>query len=150
RLRREIEVSWIEGAKLVACSGMTGATGNIYCGLHEFADMSFLLHLLRPDDLFVDIGANIGSYTVLSSALCRARSIAVEPDPNTIRWLKRNIEVNAIANRVTVVPAALGASAGVVRFTMGRDTTNRVAPAGETNSQEVLLRTLDEVLDGQK
>ena len=61
RLRSEVEFDWIEGSKLVVRNGMTGATGNIYCGLHEFSDMAFLLHLLRPDDLFVDIGANIGA-----------------------------------------------------------------------------------------
>jgi hypothetical protein len=36
-------------------------TGNIYCGLHEFADMGFVLHFLRPGDLFVDVGANIAA-----------------------------------------------------------------------------------------
>jgi hypothetical protein len=46
RLRNEVVFEWIEGSRLVARNGMTGATGNIYCGLHEFADMAFLLHLL--------------------------------------------------------------------------------------------------------
>jgi len=32
-------------------------------GLHEFEDMAFLLHLLRPTDLFVDVGANAGVFT---------------------------------------------------------------------------------------
>ena len=36
RLQSEIEFEWIEGAKLIVRRGMTGATGNIYCGLHEF------------------------------------------------------------------------------------------------------------------
>src|SRR6516164_2306954 len=61
RLRNEIEFDWIEGAKLIVSRGMTGATGNIYCGLHEFVEMSFLLHLLQPNDLFLDVGANIGA-----------------------------------------------------------------------------------------
>ena len=60
---------------------MTGATGNIYTGLHEFEDMMFLLHLLRPGDIFVDAGANIGSYTVLASAVVGAKSISFEPVP---------------------------------------------------------------------
>ena len=45
---------------------MHGVTGNVYCGLHDFAEMSFMLHLLRAGDLFADIGANVGSYTVLA------------------------------------------------------------------------------------
>src|SRR5438552_2237409 len=76
RLRLETEFLWVEGAKLLVKRGMTGATGNIYCGLHEFVEMAFCLHLLRRDDLFLDIGANVGSYTVLASKVCGARSIA--------------------------------------------------------------------------
>ncbi len=35
------------GSWLLARPGMTGATGNVYVGLHEFADMAFVLHVLR-------------------------------------------------------------------------------------------------------
>jgi hypothetical protein len=47
--------------RLAAGREMTRATGNIYCGLHEFADIGFVLHLLRAGDLSVDVGANIDS-----------------------------------------------------------------------------------------
>jgi hypothetical protein len=47
RLSDEVVVPWIAGARLAVRRGMTGATGNIYAGLHEFADMAFLLHFLR-------------------------------------------------------------------------------------------------------
>jgi hypothetical protein len=40
---------------------MTGATQNLYCELHEYNDMAFLLHFLREEDSFADVGANIGS-----------------------------------------------------------------------------------------
>lgn len=56
--------SFTERSKLIVARGMTGATGNLYCGLHEYNDMFFLLHFLREGDLFVDIRTNIGSYTV--------------------------------------------------------------------------------------
>ena len=89
RLRREVIVPWVGGVRLAARRGMTGATGNIYAGLHEFADMAFTLHFLRPDDLFLDVGANIGSYTLLASGVCKARTIAFEPDPETMALLRR-------------------------------------------------------------
>jgi|SRR3984893_1222425 hypothetical protein len=72
RLRDEVIVPWIGGQLLAVRRGMTGATGNVYAGLHEFADMMFLLHFLRERDLFLDIGANVGTYTVLASGVCRA------------------------------------------------------------------------------
>ena len=40
-----LAVPFIENTRLLAISGMAGATGNIYCGLHECDDMGFLLHL---------------------------------------------------------------------------------------------------------
>jgi hypothetical protein len=77
-----VAVPFVNNTRLLVKPGMTGATGNIYCGLHEFEDMAFVLHLLRPGDLFVDIGANIGSYTILAGAT-GANAISFEPVPST-------------------------------------------------------------------
>ena len=58
-------------------------TGNIYCGLAKFADMAFVLHVLRAGDLFVDIGANAGAYTLLASSVTGAKTTCFEPAPAT-------------------------------------------------------------------
>lgn len=149
RLRHQVVVDWVGGAKLAARNGMTGATGNIYCGLHEFTDMAFLLHLLRPGDVFVDVGANIGSYTTLASAVCGAHSMAVEPDPETASFLKANVEINKISERVVIFECAVGASSGTVEFTIGQDTTNKVAD-GTTGlpTRIVQVRSLDQIVEG--
>ena len=60
---------WIGCTSLVVERGMTGATMNVYCGLHEAADMAFVLHVLRAGDGFLDIGANVGTYTILASGV---------------------------------------------------------------------------------
>jgi FkbM family methyltransferase len=125
---------------------MTGATGNIYVGLHEFADMMLPLHFLREGDLFLDIGANVGSYTVLASGVCRARTWAFEPDPGTLRRLQRNIVVNSLDTLVTAYECALGAEQGEVLFTAGLDSQNRVADANEKNVRMVRLERLDTVI----
>ncbi|WP_108663907.1 FkbM family methyltransferase [Acuticoccus kandeliae] len=147
RLRREVEFAWIDDAKLAVRRGMTGATGNIYGGLHEFADMGFVLHTLRPGDLFVDVGANVGSYTVLAAKVCGAEAIAFEPDPVTMEFLKRNLVLNGIEDHVATYQCALGATEGMVRFTIGRDTVNRVVKTQTVlGTREVPLHTLDTVL----
>ncbi len=149
RIKDEVIFNWIDGAKLVVRRGMTGATGNIYCGLHEYIDMRYVLDTLKPGDLFVDIGANIGSYTILASKVCGANTVAIEPDPETVRSLRRNIEVNGLADKVRIVEAALGSKTGTTSFTIGRDTVNRVARQDDTNVRILPLKTLDEVLDGE-
>jgi FkbM family methyltransferase len=128
---------------------MTGATANIYCGLHEYVDMSFVLDTLKPGELFLDVGANVGCYTVLASKVCGAKTIAVEPDLEAGRALRRNIAINEIANCVEVVQAALGAKEGSVMFTVGQDTMNRVASPENDNVREVPITTLDQILKRQ-
>jgi FkbM family methyltransferase len=150
RLRSEIEFRWINGATLRLSRGMTGATGNVYCGLHEFVEMAFVLHLLRAQDLFLDIGANIGSYTILASRLCRAQTIAFEPDPQAASRLERNIDANDIAALATVHRIALGQYDGEITLTAGLDTMNRVAMAGDERVQIVPVRRLDGICDGVK
>lgn len=148
RVQEEVIFHWFEGAKLAVRNGMTGATGNIYCGLHEYRDMAFLLHLLDTESTFVDVGANVGSYTILASAVCQARSIAIEPDENTAKRLVRNIEVNGIDELVDLRVTAVGASNGNIKFTRGRDTINRVASGADEDVQIVPLVRLDDLLEG--
>lgn len=149
RLKRDHVHRWISGTRLAVRSGMTGATGNIYCGLHEFADMALVIHALRPGDLFLDIGANVGSYTVLASGVCGARTIAFEPDPVTAVNLRRNVTINTIDHLVEVHESALGAHAGEVAFTVGQDTINRVAGAGDGQTRLVRLSRLDDIAGAQ-
>ncbi len=143
RLADEVVVGWIGGARFAARRGMTGFTGNIYAGLHEAVDMLFVLHFLRPGDLFADIGANVGSYTILASAVAGADTAAVEPDPTTAGRLRRNVSLNGIERQVTIHEVAVAASPGEARFTIGRDTVNRVANASDTETRTVSVDTID-------
>jgi FkbM family methyltransferase len=124
---------------------MTGATGNIYVGLHEFSDMGFTLHFLRPTDVFADVGANVGSYTVLASGVCGAKSIAVEPDPTTMKHLRRNLEINGLRDMVVTELVAIGDHEGCVNFSVGLDCINHVVIGGMDNVQQVHMKTLDKI-----
>lgn len=138
RLAPAVLMPFVGETKILASHGMTGATGNIYCGLHEFEDMAFALHLLRPGDLFVDVGANVGSYSLLAKT-AGADVIAFEPGER-FDDLTRNMAVNNFAADCRC--AAVGAAAGLLRFTVGRDAQNRIADADEP-SVEVAVVTLD-------
>ncbi|MGQ0590671.1 MAG: FkbM family methyltransferase [Sphingosinicella sp.] len=142
------QVRWISGTTLVVHRGMWGATGNLYLGLHEFGDMAFVLHMLREDDLFVDVGANVGTYTVLAAGVRGARCHAFEPDPLTAAHLAANLASNGIEDKVAVHVMALGHANGEIGFTIGLDTVNRVASAGEPQ-RLVPVRRLDDVLVDQ-
>lgn len=125
-----VAVPFVDGTRLLAKPGMVAATANIYLGLHEFEDMAFVLHLLRPDDLFADVGANIGSYTVLASGAVGCRSVAFEPVPKTFEHLLDNLHLNRIMERVRPVNAAVGAAQGSVFFSVAWDCKNHVVAEG--------------------
>ncbi len=138
-------MQFIEEARFFARRGETGVTGNIYVGLHEFIEMAFLLHYLRRDEVFLDVGANVGAYTILASKCVGARTIAVEPVPETAGRLMQNIRLNEIEGQVSVVETALGANEGTVMMTCQHDTMNRVVTKslGTSRGVYVNMKTVD-------
>jgi len=139
---------WINGTKFLVRTAETGLTGNIYTGLHEFADMAFLLHFLRPDDLFIDVGANVGSYTLLACGVVGAKGYAFEPVPTTYHRLVENIRLNHLEQKVKCINKGVGAQQGVMAFTVDSDTTNHVILDDEQsgNTVDVEVTTLDNEL----
>jgi FkbM family methyltransferase len=139
---------FVGNTKLLVRRGMAGATGNIYVGLHEFAEMAFLLHLLRPEDLFGDIGANIGSFTILASGVVGCNSVAAEPVPSTYNYLRRNVILNDLDPLARVLNVGVGAEPGQLRFTSGHDTVNHVVTDAAGNDEATVLvriMTMDEL-----
>jgi FkbM family methyltransferase len=143
-----VAVNFVNKTKLLVAPGMTGATGNVYAGLHEFYDMAFALHLLRRDDVFVDVGANVGAYTVLASSV-EAKSISIEPIQSAFDQLMLNVNLNNICDRVDARRIGVGSKKGTLKFTNALDTTNHVVDGEEeieTSVCEVDVDTLDSVV----
>jgi FkbM family methyltransferase len=145
-----IVFDWINGSKFLVRNGETGLTGNIYTGLHEFSDMAFLLHYLNKDDLFVDVGANVGSYTILACSAIGAKGIAFEPVPSTYKRLIDNIHINHIAEKVVCINKGVGSDKGTIKFTSGNDTMNHAVATGElcNDSISVDIISLNTALNG--
>lgn len=142
-----IALPYVNGTWLFAARGMTGATGNWYCGLHETEEMAFSLHLLRPGDHFADVGANIGSYTILAGGAAEARVTAIEPIPTTFAHLRRNVTLNGLDERVRCHQVGLSGKDGVLRFSADMDTVNHVLADGEdVPAVDVPVRCLDDLV----
>ncbi|GAB2983623.1 FkbM family methyltransferase [Mucilaginibacter puniceus] len=134
--------------KFYAKKGLTGITGNIYTGLHEFGDMGFLIHFLRPEDIFFDVGANVGSYTLLASGACKAKSIAIEPVKTAFNILQQNITLNNLQHSVKLLNSGAGAIIGALAFSSAEDTTNHVLADDEIadNISIIPIITIDSLL----
>ena len=68
-----------------------------------------LSEFLRKGDWFLDIGANLGWFTIIGSRLVgdAGRVLAVEPDPFNLRLLRTNVRLNACRN-VDIFAVAVG------------------------------------------
>lgn len=71
---------------------------------------------LKPGDLVLDVGANIGNHSIYFAGVCDARVIAFEPNPDALTLLKENISANGLRKRIDVRDYALGAATGQADF----------------------------------
>ncbi|HEV2068624.1 MAG TPA: FkbM family methyltransferase [Acidimicrobiales bacterium] len=100
---------------------------------------------MKPGDTFVDVGANVGTYTLWAADL-GARAIAVEPDPTARALLCENLALNGYD--IEVLPVALADAQGTMRLTSGLDGANHLLVRGKAGveTQEVQVDTLDNVI----
>ena len=81
-------------------------------GEYEAQLAPLVQRLLRPGDVFVDVGANEGYFAVLAARACPgARVLAIEPQSRLQEVLRRNLERNGLRN-VQVERVALGEAGG--------------------------------------
>jgi FkbM family methyltransferase len=106
---------------------------------------------LRKDDLFADIGANVGSYTVLASGAVGAQTISFEPVPSSFDHLIDNIYLNRLVDCVTALNVAVGSESGELEMMADQDTVNRVVNDDVYTGKKVKVSVLalDEILDGR-
>jgi FkbM family methyltransferase len=71
-------------------------------GMWEAQESAFLDNNLKPGDVFVDVGAHVGYYTLLAAKLVgeSGKVVAVEPNPPTIVRLEKDIALNPFKNIV--------------------------------------------------
>jgi FkbM family methyltransferase len=105
---------------------VTDGTGR----LHYFYDQPYepeLAHAirdrLRPGDVFLDVGANAGYFSVLAGHVVgeTGRVIACEPHPGALAVLRQAVIVNGLTETIEIVDAAAGATSGTTRLFLSDD-----------------------------
>ncbi|MEU4202928.1 FkbM family methyltransferase [Streptomyces sp. NPDC026294] len=111
---------------------------------------------LRPGDVFVDVGANIGYYSLLASRLVGEKGavVALEASPDFHRVLRKQVVINGCRN-VRAVNAAISDREEMLTFTLASSHNmgaNSIVPyAGEAESTfEVAAQPLSEVLSADE
>ncbi len=125
------KVAWVNDTAFLVQSGDTGLTGNLYVGLMESPDMPFVLCRHKAEDLFIDVGANLGAYTLLAAGALGSPCLSIEPVPSTFRRLSENVLINGLGKRVSLQNLGCADEKATLTFTADSDTTNHVATPQE-------------------
>lgn len=99
-------------------------------GYYDYDNMHFLRAFVRPEDVFVDIGANIGVYTCLVGCAGCGEVVAMEPHPDTAAVLSENVVRNGL-NAVRVMEAAVSTVGGRGVLSDEADSTTRQLTSGQ-------------------
>ena len=142
--------NWVNNSKLYICKGEHGVTGNYYNGLMEFDSMLFLLHYLKKDQIFVDIGANSGVYSILSSKVIGCKTTAFEPIDNAFERLLNNVNLNRTSSKVNAIKKGVGSKIGELYFTNNKDAMNKVSSSDGDNTSLVQMTTIDNEIDSNQ
>lgn len=132
--------SWVNGLKFYAQIGDAGIVPNIYFKLFDFEDSKFILDTLSDKDVFVDVGANVGHFSMLAASK-KSIVYAFEPVPTTFDKLKKNIELNSL--KVYMFNKGVGADNGVLKFSTERGVMNSVVYDSNIVSKDIEVVSLD-------
>jgi len=95
-----------------------------FSGRYDDDKIAVLLSLLRPGGIALDVGANIGFYTVLLAIRAKAigsRVVAVEPVASNAEWLRYNLALNGCMGVAEVLELALGNKLGEAEIVLAED-----------------------------
>lgn len=89
-------------------------------GIYEPNLVQYIKNNVRPGMICVDVGANVGFFTLLMAKLVQpgGRVIAFEPTSRVFEVLKRNVQLNGLI-QVDLEQTALSSSSGMVDFQEG-------------------------------
>ncbi len=109
---------------------------------------------LRETDTVIDIGANIGAFSVYAAKqVPRGRVIAFEPASDNYEFLARNAALNRL-NNLTPVRAAVAGQAGVITLYLGEASGVHSTTKGHltvsTGTEEVEAISLEGVFERYK
>jgi FkbM family methyltransferase len=117
QLEQVARMRWLEGLRVEIHPNDDLSRALYVSGLYEPATMLALKRLLRPGNVFVDVGANAGLFTLVASCWVgqAGRVFSFEPSEREYRRLLSHLELNRLAN-VTATANAVGDRRGRVHL----------------------------------
>lgn len=91
----------------------------IYLNLPEYQEMTFFKKILTDKSTFIDVGANIGIYSLLAASIIKKGKIySFEPSSSVLGDLYQNIRINDLEDRVQILEKVASDKTGYREFVM--------------------------------
>jgi FkbM family methyltransferase len=119
--------------------------------LPEQGTLKVVEKYLKPGSVFVDVGANVGLFSLLAARIVGAagKVIAIEPAPAAAQALRATVDANGLGGIVTIKEIAAGAEQGLGTLSIARNSTHSSLVAGDAAATVVAtIAPLDDALDG--
>jgi FkbM family methyltransferase len=118
RLRLHVRVRDGRFTSTYACENVLDALRSMSLWIKEEGTMRWIDAETKPGDVFMDIGANIGIYTIAAAHRVGAAGLVYAFEPHKVNALSlmRNVQLTGLSERVKVFACPLSDTAGVVAF----------------------------------
>ena len=116
--------------------------------IYEENETNFVKNLIKKGDIVLDIGANIGYYTLLFAQLVgnSGKVYSFEPDPRNYQLIEKNIEINNFTNVVLVKKGVSNKSEKATFYLMksGAHNTLKKGHSGTIDEIDIDVISLDD------
>jgi FkbM family methyltransferase len=125
---------------------------SLYGGYEASSRQFFDVHL-EPGDVFIDVGAHWGTFSLSAATRHRGQVfvLAVEPHPVNLTQLLKAVRINKLVASIEVIAAAAGAQRGMAQLrhasTMGHSLDEATPGRTDVAVLQVPIVTIDELLD---
>jgi FkbM family methyltransferase len=132
---------------------LEGGTKLYTQGLYDGNNMRMVdAYFAKWDEVFWDIGANLGLYSLVASRHGQAKVVSFEPHPMTYSLLNRQIQLNLRANIKSVNIALSNENAKVLFSNVDGSSTNSILLEGVNTERSIEIesrRGEDLIVDGE-
>jgi FkbM family methyltransferase len=145
----------IQGHQMFLAPKGSYASPDMVVDRYERATTELFKEVLQPGMVFVDVGANIGYFSLLAAKLVGpdGKVYAFEPEPGNHGLLRKNIELNSYSNVQTIQKAVSDKSESTLLFLSALDTGSHSlyseAARGKQESVEITTTSIDEFLESE-
>lgn len=117
-------------------------------GIYELYEINQLKKILLPNDVFIDVGACIGVYSVVASKEVGEQGLVIAIEPNDCSYLKWNIDQNDCKN-VLVLNNAAGDENKIVYLEKDADNFGNTMVSKKSFQNPIQMLTIDAIVDGK-